>query len=148
MNWRKLLPAIFLILVVVIVAWIIPSRGAEAGQPAQTEPGAEGTFGIYRGLSEVVRFDISPALRDIPPVEINNKEIVEIPERATGLEGPAGPQDVDPVVQSSKGPALIPTPIVSFDGPAEHRQCLAPRPGRGCRAQPLCGDEQPVLCGL
>ncbi len=128
MNWRKWLPSITLIFVLVILAWMIPSRGAEAGPPAQTEPGAEGTFGIYRGLSEVVKFDISPALRDIPAVEINKKEITEILERPTGLEGPLGPQDTDSIVQSVKGPDLIPTPIVSFDGPTNIASVSPPDP--------------------
>jgi hypothetical protein len=107
MKWQKLLASIFITLFIILTAWNIPSMAQ----------GDDGKSGIYRGLSPVVQFDISPPLRDITPVEIDKKEITEIPERPTGLEGPTGPQDVDPVVQSSKGPALIPTPIVSFDGP-------------------------------
>lgn len=73
--------------------------------------------GVYQGVSTAVQFDVSPPLRDSVPLDVNidADKGVEIPERATGLEGDFGPQDVDPLVQSSKGPNAIPAPSVSFD---------------------------------
>ncbi|MCB9134601.1 MAG: hypothetical protein H6636_04190 [Anaerolineales bacterium] len=94
---------------------------------AQTEtPVVEG---IYRGLSPVVQFDVSPPLRDIPSAELNFRSGMEIlDERPSGLEGPFGPQDVDPLVQGFTGPSVIPTPIVSFNGPANLSGVQPPDP--------------------
>ncbi|NUM46154.1 MAG: hypothetical protein HUU38_15725, partial [Anaerolineales bacterium] len=95
-----------------LASLLLPS----ANMTAQTETPT--TQGIYRGLSPVVQFDISPPLRDIPATEFNFRAGIEIlDDRPTGLEGPLGPQDIDPLVQSVTGPNVIPTPIVSFDGP-------------------------------
>ncbi len=70
--------------------------------------------GIYRGLQPVVKFDISPPLRDIPPV------LDPMTRRSDDPELPPaelGPQDVDPIVQGwTGGPEMIPAPLISFDG--------------------------------
>ncbi|NJN54581.1 MAG: hypothetical protein HC804_07380 [Anaerolineae bacterium] len=86
--------------------------------------------GIYRGVSTAVHFDISPPLRDMvaPDTPANAAGNVEIPERATGLEGAYGPQDTDPLVQSSIGPNFIPGPSVSFDGPSNIANVSPPDP--------------------
>ena len=54
--------------------------------------------------------------------------LFEIPERATGLEGPFGPQDADAALQTTYGPSLIPAPIVSFDGPSNTSGVQPPDP--------------------
>ncbi|HOC43163.1 MAG TPA: hypothetical protein PKJ99_09125 [Thermoanaerobaculales bacterium] len=95
---------------VVIVAMMLTAGAAALVQADDT------VAGTYRGLQPVVRFDVSPPLRDIPPVPV--------PEDAGGLmvdpdapAGELGPQDVDPVVQGwAGGPEMIPAPLVSFPG--------------------------------
>jgi hypothetical protein len=91
-------------------------------RPGETAQGGQGDnpdviSATYRGVSSAVQFDISPPLRSFPPVEVKPGDMTEIPERPSGLEGPFGPQDIDPLVQSQVGPTLIPAPLVSFDGP-------------------------------
>lgn len=92
----------------------LPAFWATASSEAD-EPEAVGT---YRGLSPVVQFDVSAPLRDMKPAELDFRSGLEIlDDRTTGLEGPYGPQDVDKLVQTTKGPnLLIPSPSVSFDG--------------------------------
>lgn len=93
----------------------LPAYWATASPVAQD---AE-VVATYRGLSPVVQFDVSPPLRDMKPAEMDFHSSLEIlDDRATGLEGPYGPQDVDPLVQQFNGPNLIPSPLVSFNGPA------------------------------
>ena len=108
--------------------------------------------GIYRGLSPVDHFDISPPLRDIKPLRPVGGERTEREVRE-GMEGedlnkPLGPQDVDTAVQDWIGSGEIPAPSVSFDGHEQHLQRLAARPGRRRRTEPLRGDEQSVVPGL
>ena len=80
---------------------------------AQTPPGPEITF---RGVSTAVRFDVSPPLRDIPPAQLDPNMVFEDPDLDWGIEVPAGSQDVDPVVQTTVGPHMIPAPLITFDG--------------------------------
>jgi hypothetical protein len=73
---------------------------------------------VFRGVSKAVHFDVSPPLRLIPPVvmaEPEEDDRDEFEERPSGLEGPLGPQDVDPLVQSHVGALNIPAPGVMFD---------------------------------
>lgn len=85
---------------------------------------------VYRGVSTAVQFDVSPPLRSIKPqtVEVKPGAFQEIPDRATGLEGPLGPQDADAAVQSEAGPPLIPAPNISFDGPNNISSVSPPDP--------------------
>ena len=104
-------------------------QAAQAAPGGQTKEGSDAPAGIYRGLSPVVKFDVSPPLRDIAPVEISIPKGYEFPELPSGLEGPLGPQDVDPVVQTTTdGPQAIPTPSVSFNGPANIANVSPPDP--------------------
>ncbi len=99
-----------LILLAAITGTFLPA----AAQQPDAAPLAEG---IFTGESTAVQFDISPPLRDIPPLlptELPEGER-EIPERASGLEGAYGPQDIDTAVQDQVGPGEIPAPLVSFD---------------------------------
>ena len=75
--------------------------------------------GEYRGVLEVVRFDVSPALRDIPPIEMTEAPagwggLIADPN---GYEGEPhyGPQSADTVMQSDAPSQRIPGPTVSFD---------------------------------
>ncbi|HUM70334.1 MAG TPA: hypothetical protein PLK31_15990, partial [Chloroflexota bacterium] len=117
MKKYTVLSLMFLLFVAVLVIVKGPAN-------AQTPTGN----GIYRGVSTAVQFDVSPHLRDIAPLEIKPQAIREIPELPTGLEGPLGPQDIDPLVQSSIGPNLIPAPLVSFDGPSNIASVSPPDP--------------------
>jgi len=96
---------------------------AAAMPRAQDAPSA-----IYRGVSTAVQFDVSPPLRSIAPLAAKPGEFREIPDRATGLEGPFGPQDPDAALQSKAGPPLIPAPNVSFDGPNNISSVSPPDP--------------------
>ncbi len=82
--------------------------------------------GIYRGLQPVVRFDISPPLRDIPP----NLDPVVWPGDDPDLPPfELGPQDVDPIVQDwTGGPEMIPAPLISFQGQANAGGYTPPDP--------------------
>src|SRR5439155_2240582 len=100
-------------------------RSASAQGPSQATP----VSGIYRGLSPVVHFDISPPLRDIKPIppgpgQLRENEDQDIVPRNFyfGLEP-------DPVVQSKAGEGMeIPGPIVSFDGPSNGSGVSPPDP--------------------
>ena len=72
-----------------------------AASPAQeTQPQANV---IYRGVSTAVKFDISPPLREIAPLQPNGETPQAPRDLPSGLEGAFGPQDVDPLVQTSVG---------------------------------------------
>lgn len=85
-------------------------------------------YGIYRGESTAVQFDISPQLRSITPLKPDTSAFTEIAERASGLEGALGVQDSDPLVQSLVGPLAMPTPSVSFNGPGNISSVSPPDP--------------------
>ena len=81
----------------------------------------------YRGLQPVVKFDVSPPLRSMPPLPV--KEGGEAMVDPDGPPGELGPQDIDLVVQGWTGGAeAIPTPIVSFDGPSNLSGVSPPDP--------------------
>src|SRR5476651_1087175 len=88
-------------------------RSASAQNNSQQQPQVRG---VYKGLSPVVHFDISPALRDITPIppgpgSLRENEDADIVPRNFHFSF-----EPDPVVQSTLGPIEIPPPIVSFDG--------------------------------
>src|SRR6185295_15364389 len=72
---------------------------------AQDAPDNGGpTAGVFRGATTAVRFDVSPPLRLMRSTEPTIAEEEEVDdERPSGLEGPLGPQDLDPLVQSQIG---------------------------------------------
>jgi len=81
----------------------------------------------YRGLQPVVKFDVSPPLRDIPPLPV--KEGGEAMVDPDGPPGELGPQDIDQVVQGwTGGPEFIPAPLISFDGPSNLAGVSPPDP--------------------
>lgn len=76
--------------------------------------------GVYRGLAPVVKFDISPPLRDIKPLPIYSGPMLARPATSdppSGLEWLFLPQQQgsDPLVQASVMGADIPSPTVSFN---------------------------------
>ena len=123
-TYRSLLVLAILLLAGLIFAGFSPRQSSVA---AQTDDPV--TAGIFRGTLPVVKFDVSPPLRDIAPVDPDFRAGIEIiDDFDTGLEGPLGPQDIDPLVQSFVGPNVIPTPIVSFNGPANISGVQPPDP--------------------
>jgi hypothetical protein len=116
-NPRLAHKVVYLLLCLLIAGSLLFGlQPTQAAQTAQTPDGG-GVRGTYRGASQAVQFDVSPALRDIRPIQVKPGEVSEIPERPSGLEGALGPQDSDPLVQSTKGPGAMPAPITSFNGP-------------------------------
>jgi len=88
--------------------------------PALAQGDAPAPQGIYRGLLPVVKFDISPPLRDLPPLLplAPPKELREMGDDPFDGERPLGPQDRDPIVQDwTFSPGEIPAPTQSFNGP-------------------------------
>jgi len=85
---------------------------------------------IYRGTWEVVRFDVSPPLRDIKPLPIE----AGMPYGGLMVDPdgnytePLGPQDFDFIVQPYVGGGEIPSPLVSFDGPSNLAGVSPPDP--------------------
>jgi hypothetical protein len=82
----------------------------------------------YRGLMQVVKFDISPPLRDMIPLEWKECTKPEIEEEGPIPLGPVGPVVPDPVVQRVLGKIRIPGPIISFDGNVNMCGCSPPDP--------------------
>jgi hypothetical protein len=73
-----------------------------------------------------LKHDVSPPLRDIPvpPVQLDPQHLMFEPK---GFHGTVS-HGVDPVVQSSLAPAVMPAPILNFTG--------IPFPGVGCNCAP------------
>ena len=108
--------AFFIVLTVGFVLIGLPALMTQAAPDSQT-PDVP-VSGIYRGVSPVVKFDVSPPLREITPAEPDFHAALEIfDDLPSGLEGPLGPQDTDPLVQQFTGTNLIPSPLASFNGP-------------------------------
>lgn len=84
---------------------------------------------IYRGLSPVVHFDISPPLRDIKPILTGEGELRENEDRDIVPRNSYFGFEPDPVVQSELGEGMeIPPPLVSFDGPSNTLTVAPPDP--------------------
>jgi len=82
----------------------------------------------YRGVLQVVKFDISPPLRSIKPLPWKDCTLRENEERGPIPVAPVGPVVPDPVVQRLLGSIGIPGPIVSFDGNSNLCGCTPPDP--------------------
>src|SRR5438309_8030536 len=82
----------------------------------------------YRGVSQVVKFDISPPLRKMKPLISKECTKDENEERGPIPLGPVGPVVRDPVVQRVMGKIGIPVPIISFDGNSNLCGCSPPDP--------------------
>src|SRR5436190_7636850 len=100
-------------------------RSASAQGPSQGTP----LSGIYRGLSPVVHFDISPPLRDITPAPYGPCTLRENEDRDIVPRNSYFGFEPDPVVQSKIGDGMeIPPPLISFDGPPNLCGCSPPDP--------------------
>ena len=74
----------------------------------------DGAEAVYRGWSKAVKFDVSPPLRSIAPVAPTAPP-ANLVDPEPGDIFPAGPNEIDPVLQSEAPDGTIPSPIVSFD---------------------------------
>ena len=115
--------ALALIMVFTLITPLLATGSASVPQATDAPPSA-----IYQGVSTAVKFDVSPPLRDIVPLVAQDQKPREIPELATGLEGPLGPQDADAALQTQVGDGRIPGPIVSFNGPPNISSVSPPDP--------------------
>jgi hypothetical protein len=113
-KYKSFFSLILLSLIIAFLSMVIVNA-SEVN--AQLDGSADDASAIYRGVSTAVQFDVSPPLRSMQAAEVDPAAITEIPDRDTGLEGPLGPQDQDPLVQTSIGAGGIPAPLVSFNGP-------------------------------
>ena len=104
------------VVVVVVLAFLALFAGEVAR--AEEEPVIQGEF---RGVLKPVKFDVSPALREIeaiwPEAEPSPLEVV-ISDDPAGAEWPMGPQTPDEALQTEVGEGSMPPPLVSFDGPS------------------------------
>ena len=83
----------------------------------------------YRGVLPVVKFDISPPLRDMKPLPWKQCTLRENEDRDILAHlAPLGPVVPDPVVQRVLGKIGIPAPIISFDGNSNLCGCSPPDP--------------------
>ena len=91
-----------------------------------THPSVQAQF---RGVLPVVKFDISPPLRDMKPLPAKECTLRENEEREILAHlAPLGPVVPDPVVQRVLGKIGIPGPIISFDGNSNLCGCVPPDP--------------------
>src|SRR5437867_866233 len=82
----------------------------------------------YRGLMQVVKFDVSPPLRDMIPLPWTECTKPENEEQGPIPLGPVGPVIPDKVVQRVLGKIGIPNPIITFDGNVNLCGCSPPDP--------------------
>src|SRR5213080_863116 len=83
----------------------------------------------FRGVLPVVKFDISPPLRDMKPLPAKECTLRENEDRDILAHlAPLGPVVPDPVVQRVLGKIGIPAPIISFDGNSNLCGCVPPDP--------------------
>src|SRR5213082_3371358 len=83
----------------------------------------------FRGVLPVVKFDISPPLRDMKPLPAKECTLRENEDRDILAHlAPLGPVVPDPVVQRVLGKIGIPAPIISFDGNSNLCGCSPPDP--------------------
>jgi hypothetical protein len=101
----------------VLLALLGLAQAAVAAETPEVKP-PEPTTITYRGVWNVVQFDVSPPLRSITPIPPTLVEHTPKENRWSGLEGELGPQDTDAVAQTEVGPGEIPAPSVHFAGPA------------------------------
>jgi hypothetical protein len=91
-----------------------------AGWPALADDDPTAPHGEYRGTWTVVNFDVSPPLREIAPLPVDEQGRYggAMVDPESHFAGPQGPQTPDARTQAELGDGEIPAPTVSFDGPS------------------------------
>jgi len=82
----------------------------------------------YRGVVPIIKFDISPPMRDMVPLPAKECTKSENEEQGPIPLGPVGPVVPDKAVQRVLGKIGIPGPIISFDGNVNLCGCSPPDP--------------------
>ncbi len=82
----------------------------------------------YRGVLRIVKFDVSPPLRNIAPIPPHAGSLRDNEERDVIPRGLSSLFQHDPVVQAIKGRISIPAPIISFNGPTNLSGVYPPDP--------------------
>ncbi|HET9317488.1 MAG TPA: hypothetical protein VFQ51_17985 [Vicinamibacteria bacterium] len=109
-------------------AWVA-AEGTENKAGATDPPAAQAPKAEFRGAFRAVRFDVSPPLRSMVPVNlaVPEKEQEREDDDLWGTEGPYGPRDNDPVCQKSVGTGTeIPLPLQTFDAFTNMCNCSPP----------------------
>jgi hypothetical protein len=103
---------------------------AQPRNPSGQQPGIKQLVvqAQFRGVMPVVKFDISPPLRDMTPLPVKGCTLRENEEQGSIPLGPVGPVEPDQAVQSVLGKIGIPAPIISFDGNSNLCGCAPPDP--------------------
>jgi hypothetical protein len=108
-------------------------RSAAAPTPARADAGHT-IQAAYNGVLSVTQFDVSPALRDIPPVPATKGGIRENEDRAVGVFKVRFAPEWDPVAQPSlsadgtRPASEIPAPSASFDAQPNTANAAPPDP--------------------
>ena len=127
-NRRALLA--LLCFVGLVLAFCAPRKAAAQGQ----SPAAPVVQGVYRGLSPVVKFDVSPPLREMRVILPGPGELRENEDRDLLPYKVRFAPEWDPVVQPTLGgrgngsQTEIPGPIVSFNGQTNTSSVVPPDP--------------------
>jgi hypothetical protein len=129
-RWLYLVPLLVVLLIVGAAAYALNQAAAASALPSSPKAvnglnlaGNPDTWNLQPGEKKVLpngvtvgrdlKHDISPPLRDIPPVPISANH--EAPENPWPAFLP--PKSLkDPVVQRFFGPLAMPTPILTFEG--------------------------------
>jgi hypothetical protein len=120
----RILVGVLLCFAAVTIVLLAQSR-TPSGQSGNSQPIVSAQ---YRGVMPVVKFDVSPPLRDMKPLGWKECTKSENEEQGPIPLGPVGPVVPDPVVQRVLGKIGIPGPIISFDGNSNMCGCTPPDP--------------------
>src|SRR6266700_7581133 len=107
------------------ITFVLFALGRASGQSGNSQPIVQAQ---YRGVMQVVKFDISPPLRSMKPLPWKECTLREDEERGPIPLGPVGPVVPDKAVQRVLGKIGIPSPIISFDGNSNLCGCSPPDP--------------------
>src|SRR5690348_6811341 len=121
---------------------LLAQPGTPAGQSGASQPMVQAQ---YRGRSEVVKFDVSPLLRDMKPLPVTGCTKSENEEQGPIPLGPVGPVLPDKVVQRVLGKIGIPNPIITFDGNVNMCGCSPPDPNGAVGPNHLVTDRKSVV---
>jgi hypothetical protein len=111
---RLLIAVLFCFGAITLVLFAQPRTPSGQSAPAAGEQPTVNAQ--YLGVMPVVKFDISPPLRSMKPLPVNQDTKNEHEEEGPIPLGPVGPVVRDTAVQRVLGKIGIPSPIISFDG--------------------------------
>jgi hypothetical protein len=126
-GFFKLRVALGVLLCFAAITFIVFAQ-SQSGQSGPATAGQPIVQAQYLGVMRVVKFDISPPLRDIKPLPWTQCTKSENEEQGPIPLGPVGPVVPDKVVQRVLGKIGIPGPIISFDGNSNLCGCSPPDP--------------------